>query len=159
MTRPVDRSGLWSRLRSTHPALVLATLDLIGLGIASYLSSVELRGELPNCGPLHGCEQVALSPYSRIGGIPVAVFGVILSLVLLGLAIAWWRTNDGRLLAAHYGLSLLGVVFELYFTYLELFVIGAVCVWCASYGISLVARFLVALWVWVHRERFADARP
>jgi uncharacterized membrane protein len=144
------------RLRTVHPGLVLALLDLIGLAIASYLSSVELRGELPNCGPLHGCEQVALSEYSRIGGVPVAVFGVGLSLILFSLAIAWWRTNDGRLLAAHYGLSLLGVLFELYFTYLELFVIGAVCVWCASYGISLVARFLVALWVWLHRDRYRD---
>jgi uncharacterized membrane protein len=152
-------SAAWRRLRSTHPALVLAVLDLVGLGIASYLSSVELRGELPNCGPLHGCEQVALSSYSRIGGVPVAVFGVGLSLALLCLAMAWWRTNDGRLLAAHYGLSLLGVVFELYFTYLELFVIGAVCVWCASYGVSLVARFLVALWVWVHRARYVGAGP
>lgn len=140
------------RLRGIHPAAILAVLDLVGLGIASYLSWVALRGELPSCGPLHGCEQVALSAYSRIGGVPVAVYGVGLSMLLLGLAIAWWRTNDGRLLAAHYGLSLLGVVFELYFTYLELFVIGAVCVWCASYGISLVARFLVALWVWTHRS-------
>ena len=155
MTSPVT-AGRRFRLRTVHPGLVLALLDLIGLGIASYLSSVELRGELPNCGPLHGCEQVALSEYSRIGGVPVAVFGVGLSLILFGLAIAWWRTNDGRLLAAHYGLSLLGVLFELYFTYLELFVIGAVCVWCASYGISLVARFLVALWVWLHRDRYRD---
>jgi uncharacterized membrane protein len=151
--------GGWKRLRGVHPALVLAFLDLVGLAIASYLSSVELRGELPNCGPLHGCEQVALSEYSRIGGVPVAVFGVGLSLILLTLAIAWWRTNDGRLLAGHYGLSLLGVVFEIYFTYLELFVIGAVCVWCASYGISLVARFLVALWVWIHRAQYVDASP
>jgi uncharacterized membrane protein len=149
----------WGRARGVHPALVLAVLDLIGLAIASYLSSVELRGELPNCGPLRGCEQVALSPYSRIGGVPVAVFGVGLSVVLFSLAIAWWRTNDGRLLAAHYGLSLLGVVFELYFTYLELFVIGAVCVWCASYGISLVTRFAVALWVWVHRARDVEIAP
>ena len=155
MTSPVPVSRRF-RLRTVHPGLVLALLDLIGLAIASYLSSVELRGELPNCGPLHGCEQVALSEYSRIGGVPVAVFGVGLSLILFGLAIAWWRTNDGRLLAAHYGLSLLGVLFELYFTYLELFVIGAVCVWCASYGISLVARFLVALWVWLHRDRYRD---
>lgn len=140
------------RLRATHPGVILAGLDLVGLAIASYLSVVELRGELPSCGPLRGCEQVALSAYSRIGGVPVAVLGVGLSLVLFCLAIAWCRTNDRRLLAAHYGLSLLGVVFELYFTAIELFVIGAVCVWCASYGISLVARFLVALWIWIHRD-------
>jgi uncharacterized membrane protein len=136
-----------------HPALVLAILDVIGLSIASYLSFVELRGDLPQCGPLHGCEQVAHSPYSRIGGVPVAVFGVVLSVVLLTLAIAWWRTGATRLLAAHYALSLVGVTFEGYFTYLELFVIGAVCVWCAAYGLTLVARFVVALWAWQTRDR------
>lgn len=136
-----------------HPGLILAILDLVGLSIAAYLSFVELRGELPQCGPLHGCEQVALSQYSRIGGVPVAVFGVVLSLVLFTLAVAWWRTGATRLLAAHYALSLVGVTFEGYFTYLELFVIGAVCVWCAAYGLSLVARFIVALWAWQTRDR------
>jgi uncharacterized membrane protein len=71
--------------------------------------------------------------------------------------VAWWRSGSVALLAAHYGLSLAGVMFEGYFTYLELFVIRAVCVWCATYGISLVARFLVALWVWTHRERYVTA--
>ena len=150
-------AAAWHRIRAIHPALVLASLDLIGLAIAGYLSLVELRGALPYCGPLRGCEQVALSEYSRIGGVPVAVYGVGLSLILFVLAIAWWRTNDARLLAAHYGLSLLGVVFEIYFTYLELFVIGAICVWCASYGLSLLARFLVSLWVWLRRDRYAAA--
>jgi uncharacterized membrane protein len=140
-------------LRCIHPGIVLATLDLIGLAIAGYLSVVELQGELPSCGPLKGCEVVAASEYARIGGVPVAVFGVILSISLFVLAIAWTRTDRIELLAAHYGLSLLGVVFELYFTYLELFVIGAVCVWCASYGLSLLARFGVALWVWRRRAR------
>jgi uncharacterized membrane protein len=138
-------------LRSIHPGIVLATLDLIGLAIAGYLSVVELRGDLPYCGPLKGCEEVALSEYARVGGIPVAVFGVVLSISLFLLAIAWMRSGRIELLAAHYGLSLLGVVFEVYFTYLELFVIGAVCVWCASYGLSLVARFAVALLVWRRR--------
>ncbi len=144
--------GSAPRRERIHLGLILAALDLVGLAIASYLSWVELHGALPNCGPLHGCEQVALSEYSRVHGIPVAVFGVGLSLALLVLAVAWWKSNDGRLLAIHYGLSLAGVVFEIYFTYLELFVIGAVCVWCATYGISLVARFLVALRVWMQRS-------
>jgi uncharacterized membrane protein len=43
-----------------------------------------------------------------------------------------------------------------YFSYLQVFVIDAVCVWCASYGISLVLRFLIALWVWLRRDRIAS---
>ncbi len=132
-----------------HPGLILAVLDVIGLLIASYLSIVELQNEVPVCGPLHGCETVATSPYSRINGVPVAVYGVCLSLVLLTLAITWWRTNLYILLLAHYGLSLAGVLFEIYFLYLQVFVIGAVCVWCTSYGLSLILRFVIALFVWL----------
>jgi uncharacterized membrane protein len=143
------------RLQQIHPGVVLASLDLIGLAIAGYLSVIELQGELPYCGPLKGCEEVALSQYARVGGVPVAVFGVALSISLFFLAIAWMRSGRIELLAAHYGLSLLGVVFEIYFTYLEVFVIGAICVWCASYGVSLLARFGVALLVWRRRQRYA----
>lgn len=132
-----------------HPGLILAVLDVIGLAIAAYLSVVELGGGVPVCGPIQGCEEVARSEYSRIAGIPVAVFGVGLSLLLLGLAIAWWRTDLYALLLAHYGLSLAGVLFEVYFLYLQIFVIGAVCIWCTSYGLSLIARFVIALVVWV----------
>ena len=132
-----------------HPGLILAVLDVIGLAIALYLSTVELQGSVPYCGPIHGCEDVARSSYSRIGGVPVAVFGVGLSLILLTLAIAWWRTNLYALLLAHYGLSLAGVLFEVYFLYLQVFVIGAVCIWCTSYGLSLILRFVIALVVWL----------
>ena len=155
-----------ARLRRLHAGVVLAALDLIGLAIAGYLSAVELSGDLPFCGPLKGCEEVALSEYSRIGGVPVAIFGVMLSIALFFLAVAWTRTNLPSLLAAHYGLSLLGVVFELYFTYVEIFVIGAVCVWCASYGISLRRAFrggalglAAARPIRAVRRRLADPRP
>ena len=139
-----------------HPGLILAVLDTIGLAIAGYLSVVELGGGVPACGPLHGCETVAQSEYSRIGGVPVAVFGVVLSLVLLTLAIAWWRTNLHVLLLAHYGLSLAGVVFEVYFLYVQIAIIKAVCVWCTSYGLSLVLRFVIALVVWVRQPSPSD---
>jgi uncharacterized membrane protein len=35
-------------------------------------------------------------------------------------------------------------------------VLGAVCVWCATYGLSLLARFVVALWVWLRRDVYAE---
>lgn len=136
-----------------HPGLILAVLDVAGLAIATYLSVVELGGGVPACGPIKGCEEVALSEYSRIGGVPVAVYGVGLSLVLLTLAIAWWRTNLYVLLLAHYGLSLAGVLFEAYFMYLQVAVIKAVCVWCTSYGLSLILRFVIAFVVWLRQPK------
>jgi uncharacterized membrane protein len=144
------------RLFGVHPALILAVLDVAGLAIASYLSVVEVGGGVPVCGPLKGCEEVALSEYSRINGIPVAVFGVVLSLVLLTLALAWWRTDLRVLLLAHYGLSLAGVVFEGYYLYLQVAVIGAVCIWCTSYGLSLILRFVVAVVVWIRQQPAAS---
>ena len=62
---------------------------------------------------------------------------------------------DRRALLALYGLGLLGVIFVAYLTYLELFVIGAVCVWCASYAITILAGWLIAA-VAVRRSPASD---
>jgi uncharacterized membrane protein len=153
MTDTVASTGRLGRLRSIHPGWILVVLDLVGLVIAGYLSVVELGGGVPSCGPLHGCETVATSEYARLGGIPVAVFGVALSLILLTLAVAWIRTDNPLLLDVHCGLSLIGVIFEVYFLSLQLFVIHAVCVWCTLYGLSLIARFVVALVIWLRQGR------
>ena len=146
-------SAVTQRLRRTHPGVILAVLDVVGLLVAGYLSWVELGNGIPSCGPFHGCETVAMSSYARIGGIPVAVFGVILSVTLLMLAIAWVRSDKPGLLDLHYGLSLVGVIFEIYFISVQMFILHAVCIWCATYGVSLVARFFVALAIWIRRGR------
>jgi uncharacterized membrane protein len=145
----------FERLRSIHPGWILAVLDVVGLAIASYLAIVEVGGGVPACGPLKGCETVAQSEYAKIGGIPVAVFGVALSLILLTLALAWIKTDHPLLLDFHYGLSLIGVIFEVYFLTLQVFVIQAVCIWCTLYGLSLIARFVVAMVIWLRRGRFS----
>jgi uncharacterized membrane protein len=144
------------RNRAIHPGLILAALDTFGLVVASYLSVVELSGNVPVCGPVTGCEEVAKSEYAWIGPIPVAVFGVFLSLILLAAALGWWKTGDRRLLAVHYGLSLVGVTFEAYFMFLQVFVIEAVCIWCAMYGVSLILRFVIALIVWLRRDKVPE---
>ena len=42
-------------------------------------------------------------------------------------------------------MGLLGLLAVIYLTYLELFVIGAVCVWCVSYAVTVVGGWLVAV--------------
>lgn len=140
-------------LLGIHPAIILAVLDVIGLLVAGYLSVVELSGLSPTCGVLHGCEEVAKSQYNNFAGIPVAVFGVVLSVALLSLALAWWKTDIYGLLLGHYALSLVGVIFDGWFLYLQVFVIQAVCIWCLTYEVSLLLRFLIALIVYYRQPK------
>jgi uncharacterized membrane protein len=121
----------------------MTSLALVGLVVAAYLAATKLLGEAPICGPLHGCEDVAASPYSEVFGVPVAVVGVGYSVVLLGLSVAWWRAGDRRALLGAYGLGLLGCFVVAGLTYLELFVIHAVCVYCVAYALSVAAGFVV----------------
>jgi uncharacterized membrane protein len=124
--------------------LVGAAIALSGIAVAGYLTAVKLAGQLPACGPLRGCETVALSEYSDIAGIPVALLGACFSAVLLVLQLAWWRSGERRALIAAYGLSLFGTLFVVYLTYLELFVIHAVCIWCVAYAVTIVVGWMVA---------------
>jgi uncharacterized membrane protein len=116
-----------------------------GIAIAGYLAATKLSGEIPVCGPLKGCETVNTSEYSELFGIPVALFGVGYSIVALVGSLAWWRSGDRRALYVLYGMGLLGLLAVAYLTYLELFVIGAVCVWCVGYAVTVVGGWLVAV--------------
>jgi len=128
----------------SRTAVLGAGFAIVGLVVAGYLTAVKLAGELPVCGPLQGCETVALSEYSEIAGIPVALVGVGFSALLIVLHLIGWRTGDRWAVIAAYGLGLFGMLFVGYLTYLELFVIGAVCLWCVAYASSIVAGWVVA---------------
>jgi uncharacterized membrane protein len=123
------------------PLLVLA---LGGLAVAAYLLGVRLLGAAPACGPIAGCDTVAESPYAVVFGIPVAAWGMGFSALLVLAALAWWRLADRRALLAAYGLGLLGTLGVAYLTYLELFVIHAICVWCVTYAVLVVASLVTA---------------
>ena len=124
---------------------ILVVLAILGIGIAGYLAATKLSGEVPVCGPLRGCETVSTSEYSDFLGVPVALFGVAYSVVALVASLRWWRAGDRRALYLLYGMGLLGLLAVIYLTYLELFVIEAVCVWCVSYAVTVVGGWLVAI--------------
>jgi uncharacterized membrane protein len=130
--------------RASRLGLAIFALAAIGLAIAGYLLAVRLAGGVPACGPTGGCETVQASEYSELFGIPVAAYGLAYSTVLFAASLIWWRRADRRALLAAYGLGILGSLFVAYLTYLELFVIKAICTWCAAYAITVVVGFILA---------------
>jgi uncharacterized membrane protein len=112
--------------------------------VAGYLSVARAAGEAAACGPSRGCETVAASAYSVVFGVPVAYLGLAFSLVVAVLAAAWWLRRDRRALLAAYGFLLLGTLFVAYLTYLELFVIEAICPWCVAFAVTVVLALVLA---------------
>jgi uncharacterized membrane protein len=129
--------------------LALTLLALVGLAVATYLLTVRVLGDAPMCGPVEGCDTVAASEYATVFGLPVALYGVIFSVVLVAACLTWWRRADRRALYVAYGLGLAGLIAVVYLTYLELFVIHAICVYCVTYAITIVAGWVtVAFTAW-----------
>jgi uncharacterized membrane protein len=126
-------------------AAILGGIAAAGAAIALYLTWVKLAGGVPACGPVAGCETVQTSEYSTILGIPVSVFGLVYTLTVLVLVLVWWRTGDRRALMATYAIGLMGTAFVAYLVYLQLFVIGAVCTWCAAFDALVVVGFITAV--------------
>ncbi|MEA2217412.1 MAG: hypothetical protein QOJ35_38 [Solirubrobacteraceae bacterium] len=114
-------------------ALVIAAL---GIAVASYLTYVHYASLQPFCaGGSGGCERVQSSSYASVAGIPVAVLGVA---GYLAIAIALLGPGDTARLAAA-ALAGSGFGFSAYLTYLELFVIHAICQWCVASALLLTA--------------------
>ena len=125
-----------------------ALLSLAGLFISAYLYLYKLGriGSLA-CGT-GGCETVQWSSWSKIAGLEVALVGVLGYAGLLGLSLVALQPGlSGRRWPAGVlaGLAGIGVLFAAYLTYLELFVIHAICRWCVASGVVILAIFIVAL--------------
>jgi uncharacterized membrane protein len=110
----------------------------VSLGVSGYLVVVRFLGEAPVCGPVRGCETVTTSEYATVLGIPVALYGLGLAIVLVACAVLWWRTADRRPLLIAYGLLLIATLVVAYLTYLELFVIHAICAWCVTFAVTIL---------------------
>jgi uncharacterized membrane protein len=128
-----------ARLWADRLSLVAALLTLVGLAIAGYLTYVHYEGIAPVCST-GGCERVQASSYAEIGPIPVALLGLLGYLLILGSLLV--RGDVGRALT--FMLSLTGLAFSLYLTYLELFVIDAICQWCVASAVVMTALLITA---------------
>lgn len=119
---------------------VAAFLATFGVGVAAYIAIAEADGGSPVClAGGGGCATVAASSHSELAGIGVAAIGVFGYLLLLVAALL--RGDLGRM--AGFGLALIGFGYSVYLTYLELFVIEAICQWCVASAVLMTALFAV----------------
>jgi uncharacterized membrane protein len=125
-----------------------ALLSLLGLFVSAYLYLYKIGriGTLA-CGT-GACETVQASTWSRFAGVDVALIGIVgyaglllVSLASLQPALATRRWPSTVLAALAGG----GVAFTIYLTYIELFVLHAICRWCVGSATIIVAVFCVAL--------------
>lgn len=142
----------------TAPRRIPGPLDLVsligilaGLGIAVYLLIVHYRDDLLVCGVGGDCHAVQQSSYATIGPIPVALLGVLLMGALLVLWLARYVRPEQAFAATSLSFAFLlaGVVSEGYLTYLEIWVIEAICQWCVAFAIVLVLLLVaetIRLW-------------
>jgi len=119
--------------------LAVVTVAVAGTAVSAYLTYVHYNPAALVCTRGGGCETVQHSHYATLLGIPVAVYGTVVWVAVLGLALidselAW------TLVAA---ISAAALAFAAYLILLQLTVIHAVCWWCMAHDTVLVPALAV----------------
>jgi uncharacterized membrane protein len=139
------------------PALLLA-LSVAGLGISSYLAYTHWADATIACGGVGNCNLVNNSEYAELAGIPVAFLGALCYAAMIASALVWlWLRPSGLAwpVMALWGLSVGGTLYSGYLTYVEIFVLEAICIYCVASAGVVLASFLVCTG-WVIREAQAS---
>lgn len=116
-------------------------LSIVGLLISGYLTWAHYAQTSVVCIGSSGCDTVQRSTYATITGIPVALLGILGYLSILGFLLLGQARGP---LASYsplitFGLCLIGAAYSLYLTYLELFVILAICQYCVASALIMLA--------------------
>ncbi|HKH42279.1 MAG TPA: vitamin K epoxide reductase family protein [Solirubrobacterales bacterium] len=121
--------------------IAAVVLAVAGLVVATYIAIAESGGGTPKClAGGGGCETVAESKYSELAGVNLALLGIFGYALLLAAAMV--PGDYGRF--GGFLTALIGFGFSAYLTYLELFVIDAICQWCVASAILMALALAVA---------------
>jgi uncharacterized membrane protein len=129
--------------------MLVALVALAGVFVALYLTLYKLGYIGTLACAVGSCEKVQTSKWATFLGVPVGLWGVGYYVTVLGIALAGLtpRFAESRGLSRVLGsLTAFGLLFSLWLTYLELFVIDAICQWCVISAI-LAAILFVLSWL------------
>jgi uncharacterized membrane protein len=120
---------------------------VIGFIDSAYLTWIKLANQEALCAGIGDCESVNTSVYSEIGGIPIALLGVgaylvILVLVILEDKIEFLQSNAWF---GIFGISLVGVLYSGFLTYIEVAVLHAICPFCVLSAVVVLLIFVLSI--------------
>ena len=140
--------------------MLAALVALAGMFVALYLTLYKLGYIGTLVCAVGSCEKVQTSKWATFLGFPVGGWGVAYYVAVFALSIA----GLSAALSENRGVSLLlvamtgfGVIFSVWLTYLELFVIHAICQWCVISAILATALFVISLLDLREVTSFGDA--
>lgn len=136
-------------------------VSFLGFIDASYLTVKHFVGTPVPCSVLKGCEEVMTSQYSTIAGVPVAMLGAIYYLVIFVLIFLFLsgkvfgsdkvdgihKNGNKNILNFSARLTVIGLIASLWFIYLQLFVINAICLYCMFSAFTSITLFALGIFV------------
>jgi uncharacterized membrane protein len=132
------------------PAFTGLAASFLGLGVAAYLTyehyTASASLSCPASGGIVNCFKVTTSQYAKIGGIPVAVLGLVFFAVMAVLQTPRaWASPRPSIRMGRLAWSLVGVGTALWLVYAELFKLDAICLWCTSIHILSLILFVLTV--------------
>lgn len=126
-------------------AIIIAALGLVD---AIYLIAIKYANNESLCFISAGdCLSVNNSIYSEIWGFPIAGLGAAAFLAIIALLVLESKSAQLVKLSPYlfFGITLIGVIYSAYLTYLEIAVIKAVCPFCVISAICMLSLFILAI--------------
>jgi len=127
---------------------IIALLSFIGFLDASYLTASHYGAAELICGASGGCDTVTTSSYSTVLGIPVALGGAVYYFSVLILSLLFIDTKNKKFLLPIVFLTPLAFLSSVWFVYLQLYVIEAICYYCMGSALTSTILFLLTPLIW-----------
>lgn len=110
--------------------IVFAIIAFIGFADSVYLTASHYMGEVPTCTVVEGCDEVAISEYSTIAEIPVALFGSAFYLLMIVLAFVWFDMRKTVVIKLLPLFTVPAFIFSGWLIYVMFYLIEAICIFC-----------------------------
>lgn len=138
---------------------IIIIIAILGLSDATYLLIIKLTSIKALCAPgLGDCWSVNNSIYSEWNGIPISVFGMLayISIILLLTLLNRFSFIKNFTHIFVVGIALIGFIFSIYLTYLQIAVIKAICPFCIISAIIMTTVFVLSIFYFFEKQTLND---